>query len=65
LTEYWSEMLVYEEHKVYRHDELVELDTRRDQLLVSVELLGVFTALDVPDRSGPTWSRRGQSSFPD
>jgi len=23
-----------------------------------VEPMGVFTALDVPDRFGPTWSRR-------
>jgi hypothetical protein len=27
-------------------------------LVDSVEPLGVFTALDVPDRFGPTWSQR-------
>jgi hypothetical protein len=59
VIEYWSEMLVYEEHKVYRSDEIATLDARRTELVASVEPLGVFTALDVPDRAGPTWSRRG------
>jgi hypothetical protein len=34
------------------------LETRRAEFLVRVEPIGVFTALDVPDRVGPTWSRR-------
>lgn len=58
LVEYWSEMLVYEQHKSYRQDALATLEERRDELVASVEPMGVFTALDVPDRFGPTWSRR-------
>jgi hypothetical protein len=58
LIEYWSEMLVYEQHKAYRSDELDTLDAHRNELVQSIEPLGVFTALDVPDRAGPTWSRR-------
>ena len=59
VIEYWSEMVVYEQHRAYRTDELSLLTERRDELVASVEPLGVFTALDVPDRAGPTWSRRG------
>ena len=58
LIEYWSEMLVYEQHRTYRSDELTRLDERRNDLVASVEPGGVFTALDVPDRTGETWSRR-------
>jgi len=58
VIEYWSEMLVYEQHKLYKSDQATYLDTRRNELVVSAEPLGVFTALDVPDRTGPTWSRR-------
>jgi quinol monooxygenase YgiN len=58
LVEYWSEMLVYEQHKAYRRDAMADLEARRDELVASVEPLGVFSALDVPDRAGPTWSRR-------
>jgi len=59
VIEYWSEMVVYEQHKIYRRAERAELDAKRDALVASVEPLGIFTALDVPDRAGPTWSRRG------
>ena len=58
VIEYWSEMLVYEQHKAYRDDETSRLVERRRELVESVEPLGVFTALDVPERTGPTWSRR-------
>jgi heme-degrading monooxygenase HmoA len=58
VIEYWSEMLVYEQHKAYRDDEMTLFDERRSELVASVEPLGVFTALDVPERTGPTWSRR-------
>jgi hypothetical protein len=58
IIEYWSEMLVYEEHKAYRGDEVALLDEHRKELVESVEPLGVFTALDVPERTGPAWSRR-------
>jgi len=58
VIEYWSEMLVYEQHKAYRNDAVGSLMGRRDELVESVEPMGIFTALDVPDRAGPTWSRR-------
>jgi heme-degrading monooxygenase HmoA len=58
VVEYWSEMVVYEQHKIYRSSERAELDQKRAELVASVEPLGIFTALDVPDRAGPTWSRR-------
>jgi len=58
VIEYWSEMLVSEHHKTYRKDQIEKLLERRNELVLSVEPLGVFTALDVPDRAGPTWSRR-------
>jgi hypothetical protein len=58
LIEYWSEMLVYEKHAADFDDEIKVLETRREQFAVTVEALGVFTALDVPTRFGPTWSRR-------
>jgi quinol monooxygenase YgiN len=61
LIEYWSEMLVYEQHKVYRRDEIARLEARRDALLVSTEPMGVFSVLDAPDRFGPAWSRRKQT----
>ena len=58
VTEYWSEMLVYERHQADYSDEVRELEQRRNELLDEMAPLGVFTALDVPERSGPTWSRR-------
>jgi quinol monooxygenase YgiN len=59
VVEYWSEMLVYEQHKTYPGRTIANLDARLNELVASTEPLGVFTALDVPDRAGPTWSRRG------
>jgi hypothetical protein len=61
LIEYWSEMLVYEEHRAFRHDQIKQLSIRRDALVESFQPLGVFSALNVPDRTGPAWSRRRQS----
>jgi hypothetical protein len=58
VIEYWSEMLVAEQHKAYHPGALAEFQGRRTELVESTEPLGVFTALDVPDRFGPTWSRR-------
>lgn len=58
VIEYWSEMVVYEQHKSYQSDEIATLNTSRNALVASAEPVGVFTALDVPDRTGPTWSRR-------
>ncbi len=59
VIEYWSEMVVYEQHRSYRGDAIASLEKRRGALVASVEPLGIFTALDVPDRAGPTWSQRG------
>lgn len=58
VIEYWSEMLVYEQHRAYRSDVIAAVEAKRKALVDSVEPLGVFTALDVPDRWGPTWSQR-------
>jgi heme-degrading monooxygenase HmoA len=58
VIEYWSEMIVYEDHKEYKKAQRAELNARRDRLVASVEPMGVFSALDVPERAGPTWSRR-------
>jgi quinol monooxygenase YgiN len=58
LVEYWSEMLVYEKHLADFDAQVKELEKEREQFLTRVEPLGVFSALDVPERVGPTWSRR-------
>lgn len=58
LVEYWSEMLVYEKHVTDFTREMKMLEERRDAFTHTVESLGVFTALDVPARYGPAWSRR-------
>ena len=58
VIEYWSEMIVYEQHRVSRSAKIDSLKERSATLVDSVEPLGIFTALDVPDRSGPTWSQR-------
>jgi len=54
-------MLVFEKHEADYSDEVRELERERGELVVEMSALGVFAALDVPDRSGPTWSRRGAS----
>ncbi len=58
LVEYWSEMLVYERHLADFDNDLRELEEQRRRFVVRMEALGVFSALDTPDRVGPTWSRR-------
>ena len=58
LVEYWSEMLVYEKHVIDFRREIDALEERRRSFAVDVESLGVFSALDVPTRVGPAWSRR-------
>ena len=60
LVEYWSEMVVYEKHLAEFGREVKALEERREQLLERVYPLGVFTALDTPKRSGPTWSQRSE-----
>ena len=59
VIEYWSELLVHEQQKAYRSDGIAVLEELRAALVQSVEPLGIFTALDVPERAGPTWSQRG------
>jgi quinol monooxygenase YgiN len=58
LVEYWSEMMVYEKHLASYHAQLETLERQRATLVDTIEAVGVFSALDVPDRAGPTWSRR-------
>jgi hypothetical protein len=58
VIEYWSEMLVYEQHRSSRSAAVKSLEERSRTLVETIEPLGIFTALDVPDRSGPTWSQR-------
>ena len=58
MVEYWSEMVIYERHMISQQQKIAELEALRDALVASMEPLGVFTALDVPDRTGPTWSQR-------
>ncbi len=58
VIEYWSEMLVYEQHRASRATAVASLEERSATLLHSVEPLGIFTALNVPERTGPTWSQR-------
>jgi hypothetical protein len=49
---------VYEKHVADFEDEIKALEARRQEFAAHVESLGVFSALDVPTRFGPTWSRR-------
>ena len=61
LVEYWSEMVVYERHAAAYAAAIRTLERERERFVQRVEPLGVFSALDVPDRVGPTWSRRSGS----
>ncbi len=58
LVEYWSEMVVYEKHLADFGEQVKALELQRAQIVERMETVGVFTALDTPDRVGPTWSRR-------
>jgi quinol monooxygenase YgiN len=58
VVEYWSEMVVYERHHADFEDEVQQLEQQRQALLRQSVPLGLFNALDVPERSGPTWSQR-------
>ena len=58
LIEYWGEMMVYEKHLADFQRQLDALEEQRGTLVERMEALGVFTALDVPARTGPTWSQR-------
>jgi len=58
LAEYWSEMVVYEQHRASRSTLIESIEARRAELVEAMEPIGIYTALDVPDRWGPTWSQR-------
>ena len=58
VIEYWSEMVVYERHHTDFADEVGELEEQRGALVRLMQPLGLFNTLDVPVRSGPTWSQR-------
>jgi len=58
LVEYWSEMFVYERHLADFGDEVKDLEAERDRFVARMEPVGIYNALDVPERAGPTWSRR-------
>jgi len=58
LVEYWSEMFVYEKHLRDFSDEVESLKSRRADMIVETVAFGIFDALDVPERFGPTWSVR-------
>jgi hypothetical protein len=58
LIEYWSEMVVYERHRRDLVTDVRAIEERRDALCESILPLGIYTGLDIPDRFGPTWSRR-------
>jgi quinol monooxygenase YgiN len=58
LVEYWSEMVVYERHRTTLGRDVRTLEERRDVLCDAIVPMGIFSALDVPHREGPTWSRR-------
>ena len=58
VVEYWSEMVVYERHHADFAHEMRELEQQSAALVRTMQPLGLFNALDVPDRTGPTWSQR-------
>jgi hypothetical protein len=58
LIEYWSEMVVFEKHRASFVKETLTIEQQREELCESITPMGLFTGLDVPDRFGPTWSRR-------
>jgi quinol monooxygenase YgiN len=58
VIEYWSEMVVYEKHHADFADEVDALERQREALVAESLPLGLFNALDVPERAGPTWSQR-------
>jgi hypothetical protein len=58
LIEYWSEMVVAEPARGVRGTAVAAFEQQRTALIESIQPMGVFTALNVPDRSGPTWSQR-------
>ena len=58
LVEYWSEMVVYERHRSSLANDIRKIEDRREALCEAIVPAGIFSALDVPEREGPTWSQR-------
>lgn len=58
LIEYWSEAFVYDRHLADFRSEMGRLEAERERMVLSLRPLGLFNALDVPVRWGPTWSQR-------
>ena len=58
LLEYWSETFVYEKHLADFSDSVEALKAKRAEMVAETVPLGIFDALDVPERYGPTWSVR-------
>jgi len=57
VIEYWSELVVLEKYRPFRSNAIAKLERRRDAMADSVVAMGVFTALNVPERTGPAWSQ--------
>ena len=51
-------MVVYERYRQSVSSDIETLEKRRGDYCDAIVALGVFSALDVPERKGPTWSRR-------
>ena len=51
-------MLIYEQHRKSRSAMIDAIETRRAELVDAMEPRGIYAALNVPDRFGPTWSQR-------
>jgi hypothetical protein len=60
VIEYWSELVASERHRKFQSDTIAALEQRREAMTDAAEVLGVFTALNVPERTGPTWSQRSK-----
>jgi hypothetical protein len=60
LIEYWSELVVLERHRTYRSNAIATLERRRDAMVDAAVATGIFTALNVPERTGPAWSQRSR-----
>ena len=64
LIEYWSEMLVYEQHRASRSAVLEAIETRRAELVDVMEPLGIYSALDVTGPVGTDLVAAALSAHP-
>jgi hypothetical protein len=60
VIEYWSELVVLEKYRPFRSNAIATLERRRDAMADAVVARGVFTPLNVPERTGPAWSQRSR-----